>query len=390
MIQASSIDEAAQKMNYDEELMGQLIRFVSSHEVGHTLGLRHNFGSSSTVPVDSLRNKAWVEAHGHTPSIMDYARFNYVAQPEDGISRVGIFPRIGDYDMWAITWGYKPMLDAQDELQDHKMLEPMVLESLKNRRLWWGDGEGVYIDPRRQTEDLGDDPVKASYYGILNLKRLADNLRRYTLDDEKDIYDENIRTMYNQIRTQLMRYSGHVTRNIGGYLRETKTQGMGGDVYEPQPLSKQKAALKFMDEQFLHEPVWLREVSYAKRLATNPQSLTNAIGESAVTGLMNRLDALNELYKPQQYLTDLSKLVFTELDNNKKVTPYRIALQNNMLLHLGRAFGNGNQDIHPAVLYTLQQLQKKTKVASASAPDAESRAHWASIYDQIGRLLVWK
>ena len=390
MIQASSIDEAAQKMNFDEELMGQLIRFVSSHEVGHTLGLRHNFGSSSTVPVDSLRNKEWVEVHGHTPSIMDYARFNYVAQPEDGISRAGIFPRIGDYDMWAITWGYKPMLDAQDELQDHQMLEPMVLESLKNRRLWWGDGEGEHRDPRRQTEDLSDDPVKASYYGILNLQRLAENLRRYTLDDEKDIYDDNIRTMYNQIRTQLIRYCGHVIRNIGGYLIEPKTQGMGGDVYEPQPLKKQKAALKFIDEQFLHEPLWLREVTYAKRLTSDPQFLTNGIGETAVSMLMNRLDELNNLYTPQQYLSDLSKLIFTELDNNKKVTPYRIALQNNMLMNLGRAFGNGNQKNHPAVLYTLQQLQKKSKVASTSAPDAESRAHWASIYDQIGRMLVWK
>ena len=105
---------------------------------------------------------------------------------------------------------------------------------------------------------------------------------------------------------------------------------------------------------------------------------------------MSRLDALNDLYTPQQYLTDLSKLVFTELDSNKKVTPYRMALQNTMLSHLERAFGNGNQKIHPAVLYTLQQLQKKSKAASASAPDTESRAHWGSIYDQIGRLLVWK
>lgn len=390
MIQASSIDEAAQKMNYDEDLMGQLIRFVSSHEVGHTLGLRHNFGSSSTVPVDSLRNKAWVEEHGHTPSIMDYARFNYVAQPEDGISRAGIFPRIGDYDKWAITWGYKPMLDAQDELQDHQMLEPMVLESLKNRRLWWGDGEGEYRDPRRQTEDLGDDPVKASYYGILNLKRLADNLRRYTLDDEKDIYDQNISTMYNQITTQLMRYSGHVIRNIGGYLVEPKTQGMSGDVYKPQPLKKQKDALKFIDEQFLHEPVWLREVSYAKRLTTDSQNLTTRIGSYVVRSLMNQLYMLNELYTPQQYLTDLSKLIFTELDSNRKVTPYRMDLQNTMTDYLKSHFSDNDRKIRSAVLYTLQQLQKKAKAASATAPDAESRAHWANIYDEIGRTLVWK
>jgi len=134
----------------------------------------------------------------------------------------------------------------------------------------------------------------------------------------------------------------------------------------------------------------LREVTYAKRLTSDPQSLTNGIGEIAVSMLMNRLDALNDLYTPQQYLTDLSKLVFTELDNNKKVTPYRITLQNTMLTHLSRAFGNSNQKIQPAVLYTLQQLQKKSKTASTSAPDSESRAHWASIYDQIGRLLVWK
>lgn len=390
MIQASSIDEAAQKMNYDEELMGNLIRFVSSHEVGHTLGLRHNFGSSSTVPVDSLRSKAFVEAHGHTPSIMDYARFNYVAQPEDGITRNGIFPRINDYDLWAITWGYKPMLGAKDEQEDHKMLEPMVLESLKNRRLWWGDGESTSLDPRRQTEDLGDDAVKASHYGILNLQRLVKNLVAYTSDDEKDIYDRNISTMYDQVQTQLLRYCGHVVRNIGGYLIEPKTRGMEGDVYAPQPVDKQKAALKFIDEQFLHEPMWLRDMPYAKRLARNPQMMTNYVGQSAVVRLMDRLDALNDLYTPQQYLTDLTKLIFTELDSNKKVSPYRIVLQNTMFTHLNRAFNNGNQDIHPAVLYTLQQLQKKTKAASASAPDAESRAHWASLYDQISRTLTWK
>ena len=390
MIQASSIDEAAQKMNYDEELMGNLIRFVSSHEVGHTLGLRHNFGSSSTVPVESLRSKAFVEAHGHTPSIMDYARFNYVAQPEDGITRNGIFPRINDYDLWAITWGYKPMLGAKDEQEDHKMLEPMVLESLKNRRLWWGDGESTSLDPRRQTEDLGDDAVKASHYGILNLQRLVKNLVAYTSDDEKDIYDRNISTMYDQVQTQLLRYCGHVVRNIGGYLIEPKTRGMEGDVYAPQPVDKQKAALKFIDEQFLHEPMWLRDMPYAKRLARNPQMMTNYVGQSAVVRLMDRLDALNDLYTPQQYLTDLTKLIFTELDSNKKVSPYRIVLQNTMFTHLNRAFNNGNQDIHPAVLYTLQQLQKKTKAASASAPDAESRAHWASMYDQISRTLTWK
>ena len=390
MVQCSSIDEAARKMNFDEELMGQLIRFVSSHEVGHTLGLRHNFGSSSTVPVDSLRNKAWVEAHGHTPSIMDYARFNYVAQPEDGIERIGIFPRINDYDKWAIQWGYTPMLDAKDEDEDHKMLEPMTLQAQKNKRLWWGDGESEHRDPRRQTEDLGDDAVKASYYGILNLKREIKALPEWTKDNEKDLYWNDIETMWSHIRTQFLRYMGHVTRNIGGYRINFKPKGSTEDVYVPQPLDKQKAALNFINEQVLTEPVWLRDLSYANRLWSDPQDITNSVGETVVTNLMNRLESLNDLYKPQAYLADLTKMIFTELDTNKKVTPYRIALQNNMYFHLSRAYGNGNQKVRPAVLYTLQQLEKKTKAASQKAPDAESRAHWASLYDQIGRLLTWK
>ena len=393
MVQCSNIDEAAQKMNYDEELMGQLIRFVSSHEVGHTLGLRHNFGSSSTVPVDSLRNKAWVEAHGHTPSIMDYARFNYVAQPEDNISHVGIFPRINDYDIWAIRWGYTPMLDAKDEDEDHRMLEPMTALAQQNPRLWWGDGESSegHSDPRRQTEDLGDDPVKASYYGIQNLKRQLTRLPDWTMDNDKDLYGEDLHRMYNQMRGQFLRYMGHVNRNIGGYLinfhpKESPQEA----VYVPQPLEKQKAALNFINEQVLNEPTWLRDLSYASRLAADPQTLTTFVGEIAVTNLMDNLDRLNELYTTQAYLTDLTKLVFTELDNNKKVTPYRRALQNKMLFHLGRAYGNGNQTIRPGVLYTLQQLERKTKTASQNATDAESRAHWASLYDQIGRLLTWK
>ena len=390
MVQCSSIDEAAQKMNYDEELMGQLIRFVSSHEVGHTLGLRHNFGSSSTVPVDSLRDKAWVEAHGHTPSIMDYARFNYVAQPEDGIDRIGIFPRINDYDKWAIQWGYTPMLDAKDEDEDHKMLEPMTAKAQQNKRLWWGDGESEHRDPRRQTEDLGDDPIKASHYGILNLKREIKALPEWTMDNDKDLYWNDIQVMHSHIRTQFLRYMGHVTRNIGGYRINFKPKGSVEDVYVPQPLDKQKAALNFINEQVLNEPLWLRDLSYAHRLWANPQAITNGVGETVVTNLMNRLDELNDLYKPQAYLADLTKLIFTELDTNKKVSPYRVALQNNMFFHLSRAYGNGNQAVRPAVLYTLQQLERKTKAASQTAPDAESRAHWASLYDQIGRLLSWK
>ncbi len=390
MVQCSSIDEAAQKMNYDEELMGQLIRFVSSHEVGHTLGLRHNFGSSSTVPVDSLRNKAWVEAHGHTPSIMDYARFNYVAQPEDGISHVGIFPRIGEYDQWAIRWGYTPMLGAKDEDEDHKMLEPMTARAQQNRRLWWGDGEATQTDPRRQTEDLGDDPVKASHYGILNLQRQLKALPQWTLDNEKDLYWNDLENMYYQMRRQFQRYCGHVVRYIGGHYIDFQPKGSQASMYQPTPLERQKAALKFIDEQVLHEPLWLRDLPYANRLAADPNDLTIYVGSDIMSQLLSRVYSLNDLYKPQEFLTDLSRLTFSEADSHKKVTPYRKALQNQMFTILRSMYSSSNPDVRPASLFVLKQLEKKTKAASQSAPDAETRAHWANLYDQIGQLLTWK
>ncbi len=392
MIQASSVDEAARTMNFNEELMGQLIRFVSSHEVGHSIGLRHNFGSSSTVPVDSLRNKAWVEKYGHTPSIMDYARFNYVAQPEDGISHAGLFPRVNDYDLWAIQWGYMPQLDAKDEDEDHRLMEPLVQKAQENPRLWWGDGEAAsgYADPRRQTEDLGDDATKAGYYGILNLQRMVKELQQWTSDDEKDLYGNHLNSMFGEVNIQLMRYCGHVCRNIGGSLLNFRTKTDTAQVSVPQPLEKQQAALRFLNEQFLTEPVWLRNVPYARRINNDPQQITLRIGEQAMTRIMDRLAYTNELYSPLQFLTDLTKLTFSEADKYQKVTPYRMTLQYTMFTHLRRAYNNGNQKIRPAVLHTLQQLQQKTKRASQNAPDAESRAHWANLYDEISRQLTWK
>jgi Domain of unknown function (DUF5117)/Met-zincin/Domain of unknown function (DUF5118) len=154
MVQTAAVDPKARKMHFDDTLMGTLIRFVSSHEVGHTLGLRHNMGSSSTVPVEKLRDKAWLDVHGHTPSIMDYARFNYVAQPQDNIPEYDLFPRIGEYDKWALQWGYS-YSGGKDAKEDNKIVNKWVVDSLKaNPRLWFG-GEGFSSDSRAQTEDLG-------------------------------------------------------------------------------------------------------------------------------------------------------------------------------------------------------------------------------------------
>ena len=379
MVQASSIDEAARKMHYDEELMGQLIRFVSSHEVGHTLGLRHNFGASSSVPVEKLRDKAWVEEHGHTPSIMDYARFNYVAQPEDGMTQHEIFPRINDYDIWAIQWGYTPMLDAENEEADYRALQSLFEKEgvANNPRLWWGDGETDQDDPRRQTEDLGDDAVKASEYGILNLKREILKLPEWTRSED-DIYNENLRSMYDEILDQFQRYNGHVINNIGGQLENFKTIDEQGDVYRPQPREKQMKAMQYVERHIFNEPVWLRNVPYAKRLEADPNNLTRYVATRNITRLINRLYSLNDLYKADEYLGDLSRMIMKDA-TQANLTPYRKTLQtqyvNTLISHL-------NNSKRPEVLQALKQLQKRLA--------AGSTAHAVALKDAIDRALVIK
>ena len=390
MVQASSVDEAARKMKFSDELMGQLIRFVSSHEVGHTLGLRHNFGSSSTVPVDSLRSKEFVRKNGHTPSIMDYARFNYVAQPEDGMTQELLFPRINDYDKWAIEWGYRPTF-AKNADDDHKKLEAKTREAQKNRRLWWGDGEGYRNDPRRQTEDLGDDAVKASEYGIKNLKREIVQLADWTYE-ETDIYDENAESMHGQFVNQFLRYCGHVIGNIGGQLVDFKPSDVKGDVFVPQPKAKQLAAIDFVKRHVISEPSWLRDVSYAKRFTPDPQNITIKVGQSVVSRLLGRLSALNELYTAEDYLKDLTAIIMPAASG--KPSRYTAALQTAYVEGLialfkpaasapaASASAGAPANVKAAVLATLKQLKSKTA--------ASGLAHYQYINDLISRALVIK
>lgn len=390
MIQAGSIDEAARCMKYDEELMGQLIRFVSSHEVGHTLGLRHNFGSSSTVPVDSLRSKAWVEANGHTPSIMDYARFNYVAQPEDSISRAGIFPRINDYDLWAIEWGYRPMPGAYDDVSDHWELERLTSERLKNQpRLWFGDGETNRTnDSRCQTEDLGDDAMKAGEYGILNLKRMLRHLPEWTYESG-DIYGNNLQSMYKQVISQFQRYTGHVLANLGGVLYDYKTVDQSGDVYTNVPRAHQERAFAFLRRHILTEPRWFIDQNYIRRLAPDPQTISINIGLNSFARMTSPyvLDRLTTEYPATDYLKDIEQEVFRTLSSGERPSPYTQALQERFVAALCDYYKSSNvhADARPAVLETLIRLRARLRAARST--DTTLVAHYRALADTIRRTL---
>ena len=412
MVQTAAVDPRSRKMEFDDELMGQLIRFVSSHEVGHTLGLRHNMGSSSRTPVEKLRDKAWVEAHGHTASIMDYARFNYVAQPEDNISETGLFPRIGEYDMWAIQWGYKESF-AKDEKEDKLITNKWIVDSLKaNPRLWFGT-ESNPFDPRSQTEDLGDNSVKASEYGIKNMKRIVAKLPEWTKEDA-DKY-ENLKEMYNALVQQFSRYMGHVLKNVGGVYESPKSVEQAGEnVYEPVPRDRQEQAVVFLNNNLFETPNWLmdREILNKINNPVVPEAVNflqvNILKSLLSGGRMNRMSVNSNRFGEQQTYTldkmmdDVKKGIWGELATRKVIDGNRRHLQKAYVEALVDVINNppsGNGGVPLTVFYTKnsdaisvargQLVALKSEIAAAipSMKDKMSKYHLQDMVFRISNAL---
>ena len=371
-IQTGAVDPRAQLMEYDTELMGNLIRFVSSHELGHTLGLRHNMGASYATPVEKLRDNEWLTKHGHTSSIMDYARFNYVAQPEDSISVKNLMPRIGDYDKWAIQWGYTKLPNMSQE-NEKEILNKMIVDSISaNPRLWFG-GEGRDSDPRSQTEDLGDNAVLASHYGIKNLKRILPNLHEWTKSKESDDY-EKLEELYSALISQYERYVNHVMGSIGGIYITPKTMGEQGEVYGMVPKETQKEALRFIDANIFKEPTWLldkqilnntRSPGFKDYLVKNMEAIMSSLlggGKVSKLGFIAERYSLKaenmdtkmrvkvtsksksqkdaekqdvvEVYRPEEYLDDLYQMVWSDLGRGFAPTIYERHVQKAYLINL--------------------------------------------------------
>ncbi len=415
-IQTAAVDPRARSLRFPDSLMGQLIRFVSSHEVGHTLGLRHNYGSSSTVPVENLRNKNWVEANGHTPSIMDYARFNYVAQPEDNVGEKGLFPRIGDYDKWAIEWGYKWMPATKTASEDAVTLNKLTAQKMQDKRLWFGT-ETDPDDPRGQNEDLGDNAVKASTYGIKNLQRILAKLPEWTKEPNKDYTD--LAGMYNQLTTQFNRYMGHVTKNIGGIYTTPKMVEEPGVVVEFVPEAKQKEAMTFLQTQLFATPKWIVDNSISSYTGSNKLSVIATIQNNILNRLISnttfskmfRAEAeMDNAYTATEMLTDLRRGIWSELATRKPVDIYRRSLQKSFVEGLTRLLssdGGGGLVLTPtgfslsagtsktsdAISITKAQLRTLAAEIKAALPaykDAATRAHLMDVSERIDEVFKAK
>ena len=327
IVQAGAIDPGARKPQFDDELMGELIRFVSSHEVGHTLGLRHNFGSSATVPVEKLRDKAWVEANGHTPSIMDYARFNYVAQPEDSISRTGIFPRIGMYDKWAIEWGYRWLPEFETAEAEIPHMNKWIIKKLKEDKRYTFGTESDRDDPRNQNEDLGDDAMLASTYGIKNLKRVMPEIMNWTYEPNEGY--EKASALYSNVVGQFYLYMGHVATNVGGiYSTPISVEQTDVKAIEYVPKDIQKKAMAFLNKELFTTPAWLMDNKLTEKTKINTFNQIFRIQSNILKQLVssrtldkmtaNELMNGNKAYTANDMFLDLKKSIWSDLRGGKR------------------------------------------------------------------------
>ncbi|MEG0760950.1 zinc-dependent metalloprotease [Chryseobacterium sp.] len=389
-VQASPNDPRARKVEFDDKLMGELIRFVSSHEVGHTLGLRHNYGSSSTVPVEKLRDKKWVEKNGHTPSIMDYARFNYVAQPEDNISDAGIMPRIGDYDDWAIEWGYRRFNEYKTPEAEKEFLNKWVIKNLKNDRLWFGTETNPF-DPRSQSEQVGDNAMLASTYGIKNLKRIIDNLEEWTKKPNED-YD-NLGMMYDQVVTQFKRYAGHVSKYIGGEMETPKMVEQSGAIYEPVSKKEQKEAMLFLNENIFATPNWLIKKEIFEKTGKAPAETISDIQTGVLSRILSPM-VLQKMYQMETIDSNTYTLIelFSDLNTSiiRKDNPdvYSRNLQRNYVeqqIKLADSKSFEKTDVSAVARGNLNSIKKE--LAAKTDENTINKYHYEDLVFRIEKAL---
>ncbi len=398
-IQTAAVNPDARKIKFDDELMGELIRFVSAHEVGHTLGYPHNMGSSPSYTVAQLRSKAFTDTHGVAPSIMDYARFNYVAQPEDGITN--FFPKVGEYDLWNTEYGYRAIPNVTSPDDEEETLNAWIKERADNPLYRYGRQRRIPVDPTAQTEDIGDDSMIASELGIRNLKRILDKLMEWTTEEGENYSD--LRELYANVVGQFNRYTGHVVSNVGGVYEYAKTSDQEGAIYTHVEKEKQKRAVQFLNDQLFATPNWLVDAEILGRIQQDGLVERMRGIQIRIVGRLTREDMLmrmienealngSDAYSITELFGDMRKGVWGELYNGRKIDTYRRNLQKEHINRLGELMNleegkYANSDIPSVAMLSLNRLERDVRSGIGRQRDTISKAHLQDIQKRIDSIL---
>jgi len=404
MLETGASNPAARSLDMPDELMGETIRQVIAHEIGHAIGLPHNMIGSSSYPTESLRDPDFARRMGVSPSVMDYARQNYVAQPGDGLQPTDYIRKIGPYDHYAINWGYRVIPDATSPDDEKATLVAWIMAKADDRMYRFGSSTGW--NPDAQTEDMGDDPVKSSGYGIANLKRVAPNLVEWTATPGENFDD--LEELYGELVGQWSRYVGHVVTLVGGRYENAKSTDQGEPIYTPVPRDRQEEAVQFVIDEVFVSPTWIADREILRRIE-HAGALERVRGRQ-VAFLNQMLDPRRMqriiesevfdagAYPLVEYLDDLKDGVFSELDSGEPIDTYRRSLQRAYLERMeylmteqptggATAPALSRSDMRPLIRAQLVDLRTDVEGASRRIRHRVTNAHLADLLVRIDAIL---
>ena len=401
-VQAGPLDPRAQKLPLPDDLMGELIRYVAAHEVGHTLGFQHNMKASSLYTIEQIRDPNFVKKMSHTPTLMDYSRFNYVAQPEDKIAVEDLIPKIGPYDTWATMWGYKPIPGAKSSEEEKKTLDEWAREQDKTPHLRFSTAKSRGSDPGENTEAVGDiDAVRATELGLKNLKRVAGMLLSATSTSSGEPYDD-LEEIFGRMLGQWRLEMGHVTQIVGGFNSQQKHIGQEGVLFTAVAKERQAAAVKFLNENAFATPTWMIRPEILRRIETDgtisrirvtQQGLLSQLLSSArFARLIEQEEIDRTSYRAVDLLTDVRKGVWSELNGTSaiRIDAFRRNLQRTYLDLMNDKL-NGRapvtDDQRPFIRGELKALNGEIGRAIARTTDRAVRLHLEDAHDLIVKIL---